>query len=131
MGSIPDFVVQVPDRAATWGRTGPAVLVRTLIISPRCPQCGEPRGEPYLHSFYEDGDWYVVSRWDNPCGHRDLYEEVLIEGNAYKREERLAKEFLDLLDALVGSSQKEKLHRILEVFNAGEALAKAVLGMEE
>lgn len=48
-------------------------------ISDNCPKCGGPRGEPYPHTFYECGQWYAVSRWDNPCGHVDKYKDVYFE----------------------------------------------------
>jgi hypothetical protein len=54
-----------------------------IEIADTCPQCGGKRGEPYWHQFHEDGDWYSCQRWDNPCGHLDMYRDVLKE--AYGR----------------------------------------------
>lgn len=48
-------------------------------IADTCPVCGGKRGKPYNHSFHEDGDWFNVNRWDNPCGHVDTYESVYKE----------------------------------------------------
>lgn len=70
--------VRVPDRS-NWGTSGPAVVVRSLTLSRRCPCCGGPRGNAYPFRFHEDGDWFTVDRWDNPCGHLDLYTHVLAE----------------------------------------------------
>lgn len=47
-----------------------------------CPVCGKPRGEPVLKNFCEDGDWYSVDCWSNPCGHVDMYRDVLKEATA-------------------------------------------------
>lgn len=44
-----------------------------------CPTCGGPRGEPYLTSQCEDGDWLWVHRWSNDCGHVDYYRDVARE----------------------------------------------------
>lgn len=74
--------VAVIDRAAmaeTWGNGPHRMIVRTVEIGDVCPQCGGPRGVPYGHNGHEDGEWYHVDRWDNPCGHRDRYEDVLKE----------------------------------------------------
>lgn len=45
----------------------------SIKISATCPRCGGKRGDPYPHRFYEDGEWFTVDRWDNPCGHIDKY----------------------------------------------------------
>ena len=50
-------------------------------ISDKCPVCGGPRGIPTWHNFCEDGEWLSVNVWENPCGHVDLYKNVLIEAN--------------------------------------------------
>ena len=74
--------VRVRDRraeGARWGHGGPLVMLRTVEIADRCPTCGGPRGEPALRRYCEDGEWYDVSRWDNPCGHIDLYDDILRE----------------------------------------------------
>ena len=46
----------------------------TVTIADHCPVCGEKRGTPYPHTFCEDGEWFTVDRWDNPCGHIDTYK---------------------------------------------------------
>jgi hypothetical protein len=30
---------------------------------------------PYNYNFCEDGEWFSVDRWENPCGHLDTYRE--------------------------------------------------------
>lgn len=51
-------------------------------ISDKCPICGELRGTPYNYHFCEDGEWFDVDRWDNPCGHIDKYANVWKEAIA-------------------------------------------------
>lgn len=77
----PSMTVRVRDRAAEapWGSglTNPAV--RTVTISATCPRCGGPRGEARNLNQYDDGVHYSTEVWDNPCGHVDLYVNVLRE----------------------------------------------------
>ncbi|MEU2487129.1 hypothetical protein ABZ593_21280 [Streptomyces sp. NPDC012617] len=68
--------------------TGPEYVgVRpvTVTIAAECPRCGGPRGEAKHHRFCEDGEWYSVDTWANPCGHEDAYEAVLAEYRARLR----------------------------------------------
>lgn len=75
---------------------GWTVTTPTIEIADTCPVCGGPRGEPYWHHFCEDGDWFTVTRWDNPCGHLDKYADVLKELNPRTpREEADHAEYLD------------------------------------
>ena len=69
--------VLVVDRSQ-WER-GPYPIIRAVTVDWTCPVCGGPRGEPRGYNFYEDGDTYHCHRWDNPCGHVDLYEIVINE----------------------------------------------------
>lgn len=69
--------VRVVDRGTS--RSYEGVKIRTVAIQRSCPKCGGPRGEVYSHRFCEDGAWYDCDRWDNPCGHVDMYTDVLIE----------------------------------------------------
>lgn len=62
-------------------RHGLDLCLTTVSISNRCPVCGGERGKPYWYHFCEDGDWYDVQRWDNPCGHVDKYSDVLKEAD--------------------------------------------------
>lgn len=50
-----------------------------VTIADTCPVCGGQRGKPYEYRFCEDGDWYTVHKWDNPCGHTDLYKDSYFE----------------------------------------------------
>lgn len=68
---------RVCDRGAGRAYVGVRIVVAT--VAAECPRCGGPRGEARRHRFCEDGEWYVVHQWDNPCGHVDLYEAVLLE----------------------------------------------------
>ena len=60
-------------------RHGWKISTSTIEIANTCPKCGGPRGKPYHYRFHEDGEWYSVNRWDNPCGHIDKYRDVLGE----------------------------------------------------
>ena len=77
--------VTIVDREAIkrdWGQGFNGVMAHYLVtvdIADTCPTCGQPRGEPRLTRQCEDGDWYSVHQWSNPCGHIDLYRKVLTE----------------------------------------------------
>lgn len=68
---------RVIDRGS--GRDYVGVSIVTVEVSAQCPRCGGPRGEAKPSRFPEDGAWYVVDRWSNPCGHEDAYAAVLVE----------------------------------------------------
>lgn len=51
----------------------------TIEIGNNCPVCGGPRGKPYSYNFCEDGEWFTVDRWENPCGHIDKYGDCIRE----------------------------------------------------
>lgn len=51
----------------------------TVTIAATCPVCGEPRGTPTRRLFCEDGEWYDLDVWENPCGHLDRYQDVYAE----------------------------------------------------
>jgi rRNA maturation protein Nop10 len=61
------------------GREYVGVRIVTVEVAAECPRCGGPRGEAVPSRFPEDGDWYVVDRWKNACGHIDSYSAVLAE----------------------------------------------------
>lgn len=60
------------------------VTIRLITIGDNCPVCGGPRGKPWLYRFCEDGEWYDVHRWDNPCGHGDPYFGAILEARDLK-----------------------------------------------
>ncbi len=72
------MLVDVPDRS-NWGGNGHVPVIRRVEIRDTCIRCGGLRGRKQVHHFAEDGAYYVVDRWDNPCGHVDKYEDVLVE----------------------------------------------------
>lgn len=78
--STDTITVRVADRS-TWGSSLPYPRIVTVTIAATCPRCGGPRGVDTIrgHRFHEDGEWYVVDRWSNPCGHVDMYDAVLRE----------------------------------------------------
>ena len=62
-----------------WGSGPFTPELCTVDISDTCPTCGGPRGEVRGMNQYEDGVYYHVNVWDNPCGHIDLYADVARE----------------------------------------------------
>lgn len=77
------MIVTVVDRAAMARQYGTSsfrgAVTRTVKISDHCPQCNEERGVTRVERFHEWGDYYEVTRWDNACGHVDMYPDVLAE----------------------------------------------------
>ncbi len=73
--------VRVRDRSAEapWGYGLTSPVVRTVEISTRCPRCGGERGKPTNLNQVDDGAYYSVDIWTNPCGHVDFYEDVVKE----------------------------------------------------
>ncbi|MFE7954443.1 hypothetical protein [Streptomyces sp. NPDC057413] len=80
--AVPKMTVRVCDRGE--GRSYVGVTIRTVTVPATCPQCGGPRGADTVNAwrFCEDGEWYTVDRWTNPCGHVDMYAAVLREARA-------------------------------------------------
>lgn len=75
------MTVTVRDRSAesAWGVGITAPVTRKVTISAYCRTCGRRRGEPRGLHQHDDGVWYWVQVWNNPCGHVDRYEDVLAE----------------------------------------------------
>lgn len=73
------MIVTVMYRNNWFGGDGWTYHPVTVRIEDTCPVCGGPRGEVVPRSFCEDGEWYVLDTWVNPCGHMDMYKDVLIE----------------------------------------------------
>lgn len=78
---VDTITVRVRDRRAEtpWGSGHTDPRCRNVVIAAACPVCGGPRGKPYLLYQHDDGATYHVDKWDNPCGHVDLYEAVILE----------------------------------------------------
>lgn len=57
----------------------------TVTIADDCPKCGCKRGKPYYYRFCEDGEWFEVEKWENPCGHIDTYKECFFENMELKK----------------------------------------------
>jgi hypothetical protein len=77
------MVVTVRDRAAEapWGSGATTVATRNITIPVVCRVCGAPRGAPRSTRQHEDGVTYYVHTWTNPCGHVDLYADLIREAN--------------------------------------------------
>lgn len=50
-----------------------------IEIADTCPVCGCKRGKPTPGQFCEDGEWFMVDTWRNPCGHLDMYKDCYFE----------------------------------------------------
>ena len=84
--------VTVHDRfreAQAWGCGHSGIPLRTVEIATVRPKCGGPRGEPRLNRYCEDGEFYDVHNWTNPCGHVDMYSAVLREAGVYSGQEAI------------------------------------------
>lgn len=77
----PTMTVRVGNRGQS--RSYEGVWVTPVTIVATCPQCGGPRGEKYDGRIIEDGAYYHVHNWDNPCGHNDMYGAVLVEAGVH------------------------------------------------
>ena len=76
--------VRVMYRNNWFGGDGWTYFPVTVEISNKCQVCGGERGHPRPYHFCEDGEWMTVDIWDNPCGHKDFYPDILKEAG-YKR----------------------------------------------
>ena len=77
------MIVRVVDREATarmWGQGRVLLVLADIETSDRCPKCGGPRGTSHRQRFCEDGEYYEVDCWANPCGHVDSYHDVILDG---------------------------------------------------
>lgn len=86
------MTVTVRDRAAErpWGSGYTDPVTRTVAISAYCPRCGEKRGEPTGQNQCDDGAFYWVQVWANPCGDVDRYADVIKEAAQLARQDRKA-----------------------------------------
>lgn len=81
---IKDFVMldSQPTKTTRTVRIIKRVEILPQIIMVTVPwfslTCEGPRGEPFTHHFVEDGGCYTCDRWNNPCGHVDMYIDVLL-----------------------------------------------------
>lgn len=75
--------VTIRDRSkeAPWGSGACRPVTRKVVISAHCPVCGARRGEPRGLNQHDDGEWYWVNVWTNPCGHVDSYSAVAAEAS--------------------------------------------------
>lgn len=81
---LDEMTVTVMYRNNFFGGDGWTYYPVTITISTYCPKCGQRRGLPRWHNQCEDGEWFAVQVWDNPCQHRDMYSEVLREAGYTK-----------------------------------------------
>lgn len=57
--------------------------IREIRISKYCPKCGGERGKPYKVRSYDGSKSIVCDGWKNPCGHIDLYKDVVAESRQF------------------------------------------------
>ena len=83
-GEPETMTVTVRDRSAEapWGYGPTNPVIRDITISAFCPIDGERRGVPAKQRYHDDGVDYWVDNWQNPCGHTDLYADVINEARA-------------------------------------------------
>ena len=77
-------MVTVIDRQYWGSPNTPYPLVRTIVLDWVCPQCGGPRGKLSSRHQYESGTSFYINIWQNPCGHLDLYADVIKEADNKK-----------------------------------------------
>lgn len=85
-GGDPRMTVRVRDNAAetrAWGRGRGGVITRVVTVGTRCLRCGGPRGEVRGQNSCDDGEYYHVHKWANPCGHIEMYDDVVAEGRRW------------------------------------------------
>lgn len=71
--------VTIMFRNSFTGGDGWTYFPMNIEIENQCPICGGDRGNPKPYRFCEDGEWFTVNRWENPCGHLDTYGAVYLE----------------------------------------------------
>ncbi|UQA95731.1 hypothetical protein [Streptomyces halobius] len=96
------------------------VWVTTVMIAAVCPVCGGPRGEAVPYRFCEDGEWYSVDRWSNPCGHVDTYAAVLAEHRA-RQQDIEEKDQEDATRAVTGPADAGEYTDTVRLLNEGAA----------
>lgn len=73
------MIVKIMYRNSFHGGDGWTYYPMRVEISDNCPICGGKRGEPQERQYCEDGEFYTVDNWENPCGHLDKYKDVYNE----------------------------------------------------
>ncbi|MFE0541063.1 hypothetical protein [Streptomyces sp. NPDC058891] len=112
---MPDTMrVRVPDYRPRSGYEG--VQIATIEISSRCQRCGGPRGPVRPHHFRKDDRHLVCERWENACGHQDMYPSVLAEARRLEQVRTPPREQLSDIRGVEGG----------QFFNAVNLIAEAV-----
>lgn len=65
-------VITIPNRDSQGWLHG----VTNVCVNWECPTCGAPMGEPVLRNYSEDGEYFSVHNWENPCGHLCKYGDL-------------------------------------------------------
>jgi hypothetical protein len=110
---------RVLDRGS--GRDYVGVWVVTVEVAAQCPRCGGPRGKAKPQRFVEDGEWLVVDRWSNPCGHTDPYAAVLAEYRKRRAELEEAEQRDAARAAAAGPAEAGEFTDAVALLNAAAA----------
>ncbi|TDC00016.1 hypothetical protein E1091_05725 [Micromonospora fluostatini] len=70
---------------ALWGHGLTSPVTSEVVIAAHCRTCGERRGKPRGARRCDDGAYFRVDEWSNPCGHIDYYEAVAQEAAEFLR----------------------------------------------
>lgn len=81
MNKAETMVVEVP---VIQNHEGFEYWVRKVRISKYCKRCGGERGKPYKTRSYDGSRFVCCDGWQNPCGHVDLYKDVVEESREYE-----------------------------------------------
>jgi hypothetical protein len=84
------MLVTIMYRNNWFGGDGWTYYPVTVEISDNCPVCGQKRGEPKENRYCEDGEFFYLHNWTNPCGHVDYYKQVYEEAQKLKEQKSLS-----------------------------------------
>lgn len=66
-------IITIPNR----NKEGWFYGITNVKVNWECPICGAIMGEPTLKGYCEDGEFYYVDNWTNPCGHLIRYCDLM------------------------------------------------------
>ena len=57
---------------------GYVIGTKSIVVEWKCPVCSQEMGEPRFWDLVEDGAFYPINIWDNPCGHVVEYDDLKV-----------------------------------------------------